>query len=241
VNYLVVFILINVLILVHEMGHFIAAKISKIPIERFSVGFGPKLWSFTKGKTEYRLSVFPVAGYVLPEMEDLDDFYLIPSSRRIVFALGGPSANLILSIIFLAVLNTVKMGFSFYGILLQPFVQVVTITSQFLYALPSLFTSPGQLSGVVGLVALGGQFIAGGLSKMLQFAVVLNINLAILNLIPIPPLDGGKILFCLLERIHRSLVKLRLPVMVTGWVLLLGLMCYVTVIDVCRHVLRICA
>lgn len=238
-NYLAVFILINVLILVHELGHFIAAKCSKIPIERFSVGFGPKLWSFTKGKTEYRLSAFPVAGYVLPEMKDLDDFYLIPSSRRIIFALGGPSANLLLSIIFLAILNTVTAGFSFYGVLVRPLVQVITMTSQLVYVLPSLFASPGNLSGVVGVVALGGQFIAGGLSKILQFAIVLNINLAVLNFIPIPPLDGGKILFCLLEKIHRSLVKFRLPVMVTGWVLLLGLLCYVTVIDVCRHVLRI--
>jgi len=241
VNYLAVFILINFLILVHESGHFIAAKISNIPIERFSVGFGPKLWSFTRDKTEYCLSVFPIAGYVLPKIKDLDDFYQIPASRRIVFALGGPSANLILSIISLAVLNIATTGFSFYGILLYPFVQVVKITSQFLYALPSLFTSPGQLSGVVGVVAIGGQFIAGGFSKILQFAVILNINLALLNLIPIPPLDGGKILFCLLERVHRSLIKLRIPVMVTGWVLLLGLICYVTVIDVCRHVLKIYA
>ena len=240
-NYLAVFILINFLIIVHELGHFIAAKVSKIPIERFSVGFGPKIWSFTKGRTEYRLSILPIAGYVLPEIKEFDDFYKIAPSRRIVFALGGPSANIILSIISLALLNTITMGFSLYGILLQPFVQVVTITSQFLQALPSLFTSPGQLSGVVGVVALGGQFIAGDLSKLLQFAVILNINLALLNLIPIPPLDGGKVLFCLLEKIHHSLIKLRIPVMVTGWVLLLGLICYITVIDVCRYVLKIYA
>lgn len=240
-NYLAVFILINFLILVHELGHFIAAKLSGIPIEQFSVGFGPKLWSFKKGRTEYRLSAFPVAGYVLPEMKNLDDFYRIPSSRRIVFALGGPAANLILSIICLSVLNIITTGFSFYAIFLQPFVQVVNITSQFLYALPSLFTSPENLSGVVGLVAIGGKFVAAGFSNILQFAVILNINLALLNLLPLPPLDGGKILFCLLEKIHHSLNRLRLPVMVAGWVLLLGLICYVTVIDVCRHVLKIYA
>ena len=240
-DYLIVFILIGFLILIHELGHFIAAKLSNIPIERFSIGFGPKLWSLKKGKTEYRLSAFPIGGYVLPEIKNLDDFYQFPSSRRIVFALGGPSANLILSIICLAVLNTITTGFSFYGILLYPFVQVTDITSKFLYALPGLFAHPEQLSGIVGVVAIGGQLIAGDFSKVLQFAVILNINLALLNLLPIPPLDGGKILFCLLEKIHRPLIKLRIPVMVTGWALLLGLICYITVIDVCRHVLRISA
>jgi len=115
------------------------------------------------------------------------------------------------------------------------------ITSQFLYALPGLLAHPKQLSGIVGVVAIGGQFVAGDLSKILQFAIILSINLALLNLLPIPPLDGGKILFCLLERIHPSLVKLRIPLTVTGGLLLLGLICYITVIDVCRHILRICA
>lgn len=238
-NYLLVFILINFLILVHEFGHLVAAKLSGISIEQFSIGFGPRLWSFKKGKTEYRLSAFPVAGYVLPEMKDLDDFYRIPSSRRIVFALGGPFANIILALISLAVFNVLTTGFSFYAVFIFPFVQVVNITAQFLYALPSLFTSPQNLSGVVGLVAIGGQFVAAGFSKILQFAVILNINLALLNLLPLPPLDGGKILFCLLEKIHRSLTRLRLPVMVAGWVLILSLICYITVIDVCRHVLKI--
>ncbi|MHC4109665.1 MAG: site-2 protease family protein [Planctomycetota bacterium] len=238
-NYFAVFILINFLVLVHELGHLIAAKLSGIPIQQFSVGFGRKLWSFTRGGTQYRISLLPVAGYVLPEAKDLDDFYRIPSSRRIIFALGGPAANLIHSVICLAVLNIITTGFSFYGILIQPFVQLINITAQFLSALPALFASPDQLSGVVGIVAVGGQIVAAGFSNILQFAVIININLALLNLLPLPPLDGGKILFCLLEKIHRSLARLRLPVMAAGWVLLLGLLCYVTVIDVCRHVLKI--
>ncbi|NIP28701.1 MAG: membrane-associated Zn-dependent protease [Phycisphaerae bacterium] len=240
-NYLLVFILINALILAHELGHLIAAKLSGIPIEQFSIGFGRKLWSFKKGGTEYRISLFPVAGYVLPKVKDLDDFYRIPSSRRIIFALGGPFANIILALISLAVLNIVTTGFSFYTVFIYPFVQVVNITAQFLYALPSLFTSPQNLSGVVGIVAVGGRFVSAGLSSILQFAVLININLALLNLLPLPPLDGGKILFCLLEKIHHSLTRLRLPVMVTGWVLILSLICYITVLDVCRHVLKIYA
>jgi regulator of sigma E protease len=77
----------------------------------------------------------------------------------------------------------------------------------------------------------------GDFSKIFGLAAMLNINIALLNLLPVLPLDGGKILFCLLEKIHRSLAKLRIPLTVTGWVLLLGLILSITVIDVCKLVL----
>lgn len=238
-NYLMVFMLISFLILIHELGHLIAAKLSNIPIELFSVGFGPKLWSFRKGQTEYRLSALPIAGYVLPKIENEDDFFQIDSSRRIAFALGGPLANIILAVICLGFLNALTMGFSFYAVLIFPFVQLTKTTSQFLYALPSLFSSPDKLSGIIGIVAMGGQMVAGDFLNILNLAVMLNINLAVLNLLPILPLDGGKIVFCLLEKIHRSLLKLRMPLTVTGWVLLFGLISYVTVLDMCKYVFKI--
>jgi membrane-associated protease RseP (regulator of RpoE activity) len=233
--------LISFLILIHELGHLIAAKLSNIPIERFSVGFGTKLWSFRKGQTEYRISTLPIAGYVLPKMENVDDFFQIDPSRRIAFALGGPLANIILAVICLGFLNALTMGLSFYNVLIFPFVQITKITSQFLYALPSLFSSPDKLSGVIGIVAIGGQMVAGDFLNILNLAIMLNINLAVLNLLPILPFDGGKILFCLLEKIHRFFLRLQMPLTVTGWVLLLGLLSYVTVLDMCKYVFKIYA
>jgi membrane-associated protease RseP (regulator of RpoE activity) len=240
-SYFITFMLISFLILIHELGHFIAAKLSNIPIEIFSIGFGPKLWSFKIGLTEYRISALPIAGYVLPKMEVPEDFFQISSSRRIVFALGGPLANIILAVICLGFLNALTNGFSFYAVLIYPFVQLISITSQFLYALPSLFSSPDKLAGVIGIVAMGGQMVAGDFLNILNLAVMLNINLAVLNFLPILPLDGGKIIFCLLEKIHRSLLRLQIPLTVTGWVLLLGLLTYVTVLDMCRYVFKIYA
>ena len=240
-DYLITFMLISFLILIHELGHLIAAKLSHIPIELFSVGFGPKLWSFRLGQTEYRISALPIAGYVLPRIKDPDDFFQIRSSKRIAFALGGPLANIILAVICLGFLNALTMGFSFYVVLIFPFVQIAKITSQFLYALPSVFSSPDKLSGVIGMVAMGGQMIAGDFLNILNLAIMLNINFAVLNLLPILPFDGGKILFCLLEKIHCSVIKLRLPLTVTGWVLLLGLLSYVTVLDMCKYVFKIYA
>jgi len=192
-------------------------------------------------QTEYRISTLPIAGYVLPKLENADDFFQIGSSRRIVFALGGPLANIILAVICLGLLNVLTTGFSFYAVLIYPFVQIIKITSQFLYALPSLFSSPDKLAGVIGIVAMGGQMVAGDFLKILNLAIMLNINLAVLNLLPVLPLDGGKIVFCLLEKIHRSLLKLQMPPTVTGCVLLLGLISYVTVLDMCKYVFKIYA
>ncbi len=240
-SYLITFMLISFLIFIHELGHFIAAKLSNIPIEIFSIGFGPKLWSFRMGQTEYRISALPIAGYVLPKMKDVDDFFQINSRKRIIFALGGPIANIILAVICLGFLNALTTERSFYNILIFPFIQLTTITSQFLQALPSLFASPDKLSGVIGIVAMGGQMVAGDFLNILNLAIMLNINLAVLNLLPILPLDGGKIVFCLLEKIHRSLLRLQIPLTVTGWVLLLGLLSYVTVLDMYKYVFKIYA
>ena len=108
-----------------------------------------------------------------------------------------------------------------------------------LCALPQMFAHPEQLSGIIGIVAVGGHAITAYFSKIFILAAMLNINLAVLNLLPILPLDGGKILFCLLEVIHRSLAKLRIPLTVTGWVLLLGLIFSISVMDVFKLVLSI--
>lgn len=236
-NYLIVFALISFLILIHELGHLIAAKLSNIPIERFSIGFGPKLWAFDKGLTEYRFSVFPIGGYVLPKIVNENDFFSIPGHKRIVFALGGPLANIIFAFVCLSFINATTMEFSLYRTFLYPFSQLIEISSQVFYALPQLFSQPEQLSGIIGIVAVGGRVLTGDFSKIFGLAAMLNINLALLNLLPVLPLDGGKILFCFLERIHRSLAKLRLPLMVTGWVLLLGLILSITVMDVFKLVL----
>lgn len=78
-NYLIVVFTIGWLILIHELGHFVAALWMKIPIARFSVGFGPKIWKFKKGITEYWLSLIPIGGYVLPKIDDESDFFQIPT------------------------------------------------------------------------------------------------------------------------------------------------------------------
>ena len=77
--------------------------------------------------------------------------------------------------------------------------------------------------------------VSDGWVSALRFAVLLNLNLAIFNLLPIMPLDGGKILCSLLEKVSPRLVRLQTPLAIAGLALLLLLMVYTTVLDVMRQ------
>lgn len=63
-------IMLGVLVIIHEGGHFIVAKLCKIKVNEFSIGFGKKLWSKKKGDTTYSIRMLPLGGYVSMEGED---------------------------------------------------------------------------------------------------------------------------------------------------------------------------
>src|SRR5678816_1384447 len=92
-SYVAVALVIGLLIAIHEYGHLLAAKLCGIPVRRFSIGFGPKLFEIKRAETSYWLSLIPLGGYVLPALEDTD-FRRLPAYKRIIFALGGPVANI---------------------------------------------------------------------------------------------------------------------------------------------------
>src|SRR5437870_9109450 len=107
-------VLISVLVFFHEMGHLIVGKLFKVKVLRFSIGFGPKLFGFQRGETEYRFSVLPLGGYVkfagdvpgeeLPS-EDRGRGYLEqPPLRKAAIAFAGPAANFLLAmLLFIAI------------------------------------------------------------------------------------------------------------------------------------------
>jgi regulator of sigma E protease len=235
-TYLLTIGLLGLLIFIHELGHLLAAQWVGIPIERFSIGFGPVLWKKRFRGVEYCLSAIPLGGYVMPRIEDEAAFFAIPVSKRIVFWLGGPAANFVSAALTLGVASWAMDGFSLNGVLVEPWVKVASLSGQLLAVIPMLFLEPDKLSGVVGIVSAGKQVMSDGLLSTVRFAVLLNLNLAVFNLLPIAPLDGGKIFCALLEKIHPRLAKLHTGMAVVGLLLLLALMVYTTVLDVRKMV-----
>ena len=73
-QYIIALLLIGFVILAHEFGHFIAARIVGMPIKIFSIGFGPKLWAVKKRETEYRIAMIPLGGYVMPDLKMTRNF-----------------------------------------------------------------------------------------------------------------------------------------------------------------------
>jgi regulator of sigma E protease len=103
-------IVLGIMVLVHEWGHFVVAKSFGVRVEIFSIGFGTRLWGFKRGDTDYRVSALPLGGYVkmagdnpLEERKgDPAEFLSKPRWQRVLIALAGPAMNIVLSVLLVA-------------------------------------------------------------------------------------------------------------------------------------------
>ena len=102
-------VLIGVMINIHELGHFWAARFFDVKVEAFSFGFGPRLFGFRRGETDYRFSLIPLGGYVKMAGEQADATTDISSTiraascpkprwQRLIIAFAGPFMNIVLAV-----------------------------------------------------------------------------------------------------------------------------------------------
>ena len=112
-NFVWFMVFLGILILIHEFGHFAAAKLCGVRVETFSLGFGKRLVGFRKGDTDYRVSLLPLGGYVKMAGENPlearsgapDEFMSHPRWQRFVIAIAGPAMNILLAVGLLTGVN----------------------------------------------------------------------------------------------------------------------------------------
>jgi len=336
-------VMIAVLILVHELGHFVSARATGVRVDEFGLGFPPRLLSIKRGETLYSLNAIPLGGFVKMAGEEDPK---VPGSlasksigTRLLVLSAGSLMNfllplLLLSIAFMIPHNLVigqvmieevapdspaaragiKPGDTILSANEKPMnnnsdlyryiqlnlgkevtllvqhsdstienVQVTprwkppegqgatgiviitsnpTIISQhypFWKAIPLgvgdcietfvLFKNgviaiiigaiPAQVTGPVGIAQMTGEIAKAGISPLLEFAAFISINLAIINIFPLPGLDGGRIAFVLLEwarRGKRISPKAEGLVHTIGFVMIIAFILAVTYQDIIRIV-----
>src|SRR5436190_11466864 len=148
-------IVLGIIIVIHELGHFLVAKLFKIKVETFSVGFGPRVIGYHYGDTDYRISAFPLGGYVKMAGENVGDsvtgapneFLSKPKWQRFLVASAGPAMNVILAVGLLtglfmygtevpefsegeAIVGGVEMGSAAEAAGLQPGDRIVSIADK---------------------------------------------------------------------------------------------------------------
>ena len=337
--YAVAIVLFLGLILIHEFGHFIAAKLLGVRVNEFAVGFGPKLIKWGKGETKYAVNLIPLGGYCAMEGEDEAStdtraFCNKAPWRRFLIVLMGVTFNLILGLVLVALTLvpqkrfttttvsafyensvsseyglkegdkiikvdgrkifttydlsyafsnvdgdtvdiTVKRGekkvelenvkfesekidninyltvdfyvegkdktlLSFIGHTFDTSVSYCAVVYRSLFDLITGRYGISAIAGPVGVTAAIGSATKQNLLNLLPIMAFITINLGLFNLLPLPALDGGRLVFILFEMIFKKPVpqKYEAVVHTVGFILLIGLMLIITFKDIWSIIVR---
>lgn len=213
-GYLAAVVVLGGIILFHEFGHYLLARLNGIAVVEFSVGFGPRLLSWVSQKTgiRYSLKLLPLGGScaMLGEFgEDEDEKEEVPDVKGVSFFDKGPLAKM-------AVIDSLKMiagGKVSTNDIAGP-VRIVTIIDQ--------TVEENTQYGFVTVVM-----------NLLNLMVMFSANLGVMNLLPFPALDGGRLVFLLWELVTRQPVSQRVEsaVNMAGMALLMTFMVFVVFND----------
>jgi len=326
-------IFLALILLVHELGHFLLAKVCKVPVEEFGFGFPPRIWAKKIGGTEYSFNWLPLGGF---NKINEESFSRQSAGRRMLILAGGIFTNILLGCFFFSLvfmlgsrslvlvsdlapnspaalagiqkndeivsvgsrketLTAPFLGQAFIefvnrykgetltlkmnragktinfqvasrenpptgegplgvaivdaGVPARPFGQslveafkttgqVIGLSFLSIYRLATrAFVEPAvlnALTGPVGVVALAGQVGKIGFAYFLQIMAFISLGFAVFNALPLPALDGGHLLFILIEKIKGSPISVRIrnSINAFGLGILLLLMVFVTIKDI---------
>ena len=237
INALKIIFLLGFLIFIHEGGHFLVAKLCKVRVNEFAIGFGPTILKKQGKETKYALRLIPLGGFVNMEGETEasnkgDAFNNAAIPKRIAIVAAGATVNIVFGITVFMILITMSYGDLTIGI---------KTTGDFLLSiidsLKMMFLGKvgiNDLSGPVGISKVVTE--TSGVMQYIYILSVVSVSLGFTNLLPIPALDGGKIVLLIIESIRKKPLKQEVEVQIQllGFSLLIALSIYVTYNDVLR-------
>lgn len=228
--------LLGFLIFIHELGHFLVAKLFKVKIKQFAIGFGPTIWKKQGKETSYEIKLIPMGGFVnmLGEEEPVEDeraYNKKSIPQKIAILLAGGTVNIIFGLLVCIIIASSILGLK----------NGIRFTGEFLGAtfqgIGELFTGRIKADQLVGVVGISDMVVeTNGLRDFIYLMAVISVSLGITNLLPFPPLDGGKIFLLLIEAIRKKPLKQKteIGIQMAGFVLLIGLSIFVTYNDIVR-------
>ena len=237
ITVLKIVIILGFLVLIHETGHFLVARLCKIKVNEFSIGFGPLIWKKETEKTKYAIRLIPLGGYVsmLGEEERSDEegsFSKASIPKRIAIVAAGGLVNILFAIILYVILVTVITGNFITGLTSSG-----DIINAMWESIKLIFTGGVTADNLVGPIGIS-EIVAQttGLIDFFYIMAIISLSLGVTNLLPFPPLDGGKILIYIIEAIRRKPIKenFELKLQMIGFVALITLSIYVAFNDVGR-------
>lgn len=192
VSYIIVGLVgISLIIIIHEIGHFLCAQLCGVPTPVFSLGFGPTICGFSIGTTFFKLSLLPFGGYV-----EIDPTHLAAVSylSKMLILFGGIIFNFIFAYAILT-----------YYIICNRFSQKTVSSKQMIKeAVTQIMTKEDIASSVIGpigIISIIGRSYAVNQQCYWLILAVLSLNMGLLNIIPLPFFDGGKALLITIEAI----------------------------------------
>lgn len=250
--------LILLIVSVHEGGHLIAAKIFGVYCTEFSIGMGPEIYRKKNKETDFVIRCLPIGGFCSMAGETEDGIEKrhevdVPEERmlknvakwkQIIIYLAGVTMNFILGFIFIIIaFMTIKVdgvNVDFLTALESTPETFWNYATAILQGIASLFSNPTQISGIVGIYSYTGEMIKSGLTYYLMLIAIISINVGVFNLLPLPVMDGGRVVIAFIEMIlGRNINKeFEKKIMLVCALLLILLMLWAFGLDVYRLIAK---
>lgn len=249
INAIKIIFLLGFLILIHEGGHFTVAKLCKVRVNEFAIGFGKVIWQKQGKETKYSVRLIPLGGFCSMEGEDeesdaVGSFSKTSVWKKMAIVVAGATVNIVFGIfVYFILVSTVGIQFldpakdTFFNRIYYGAKGTGEFIATIFDSIKVLFTGGLQTDQMVGIVGISEVVVkTSGIINYVYLLAVISVSLGVTNLLPIPALDGGKILILLIEIFRRKPMKLETEakIQLIGFSILMALTIFVTYNDILR-------